>query len=74
MQIANANPMESLHEWYRICREFGCSDDQVSELYSAPGPEAAPAAESYADVLAAFRQQFVRQQTPPGFRTNEPQN
>ncbi len=74
MQITAANPMDSLREWDEICRAFGCSDDQVRELYSAPCPEAGPATESFEDVMAAFRQQSGQQQAPPGFRTSEPQN
>jgi hypothetical protein len=74
MQIATSNPMESLREWDEICRAFGCSDDQVRELYSAPCPEAAPATESYEDVMAALRRQTDQQQASPGFHTSETQN
>ncbi len=56
MDDATTNPKETLREWEDICREFGCSDEQMHELYSAPCPETAPATESYEDVMAAFSQ------------------
>jgi hypothetical protein len=62
MQIPAANPIDSLREWGEICREFACSENQVRELYSAPCPEAATAAESYEDVMVAFGLQFAQQQ------------
>ncbi len=57
MQKAANKPMETLQMWDDICREFGCSEEQVRELYSAPCPEAAPATESFEDVMAALKQQ-----------------
>ncbi len=57
MQTTKTSPIESIREWDEICREFGCSDDQVRELYSAPCPEAAPATKSYEEVMAIFKQQ-----------------
>jgi hypothetical protein len=74
MQTATTNPMETLREWDESCREFGCSDDQVRELYSAPCPDPAPATESYEDVMAALWQQSEERQPPLGFRVTEPQN
>jgi hypothetical protein len=36
LKISNAqNPAEVLKGWQGICREFGCSEEQLRELYRA---------------------------------------
>lgn len=32
-----SNSAEELANWRGICREFGCSEAQIRELYSGPG-------------------------------------
>lgn len=63
MLKANAKPIETLLEWDGVCREFGCSESQIRELYSAPCPDAAPVTESYDDVMAALRMEAEQQQS-----------
>ncbi len=67
-------PIETLREWDDICRTFGCGDDQMRELYSAPCPDAAPATESYDEVMAALRIEAEEQQPASGDRPIEKQN
>jgi hypothetical protein len=74
MHSSTNNSMESLLEWGKICLEFGCSEDQLRELFSTPCPEFASATESYEDVLDAFRQESDLQQPLPEFRENRMQN
>jgi hypothetical protein len=61
-----SKPMQALLNWDGICREFGCSDAQIREFYSLPCPEAAPATESYDDVMAALSQNAEGDRPTPG--------
>jgi hypothetical protein len=74
MKKAATNPMETLQMWDEICREFGCSEEQVSELYSLPCPAAAPETESYEEVMKALTAQPSEWRPPVGFLVNEKQN
>jgi hypothetical protein len=67
-------PIDTLLEWDEICREFGCSDSQLRELYSAPCPDSAPATESYDEVMDALRKEAEQQQPAYGDRSIEKQN
>ncbi|HUK31555.1 MAG TPA: hypothetical protein VLV89_10610 [Candidatus Acidoferrum sp.] len=61
MATIMTKPMETLREWDGICREFGCSDAQMRELYSAPCPDSAPATPSFEDVMDAIRKEEEKQ-------------
>jgi hypothetical protein len=74
MRTTMSKPMKALLDWDDICREFGCSDAQMRELYSAPCPDAAPATESYDDVMAALNQEAEAERPTPGYHAIKVQN
>jgi hypothetical protein len=74
MTKRQTRPIDTLRDWDDICREFGCSDAQMRELYSRPCPDTAPATESYDDVMDALRKEVEDQHPASGYRSIEKQN
>ena len=52
MKTTKMCPIEILHGWDELCREFGCSEEQIRELYFLAGAEFASPAELDCDPLA----------------------
>jgi hypothetical protein len=74
MQRATTNPMATLQMWDDVCREFGCSEEQIRELYSLPCPAAAPITETYEEVMDALNPHPKEWRPPLGFLPYEKQN
>jgi len=80
MEDDTTNPMETLRQWDEICRDFGCSEDQIRELYFLPDDDELSADDAAAlvgagsDVLAKLGMELVDEKSGAELLATEPLN